>query len=130
MRWSSRTSARRGTFVRVRVSGDSSDTIIKGRAAFLAPEMLMVPFSLLPPRMRMRSMKYPPIQTGPGARPAPHCNRANKHRWPNWGNPQSLGDLGDCLGARALAFRLARLALRALARRSLRGSAPVFFLFM
>ena len=52
------TSASRGTLSRVSVSGVSSDTIISGSAAFLAPEIGMVPFRRLPPRMRMRSMKW------------------------------------------------------------------------
>ena len=41
---------------RVSVSSLSSEAIIKGSAAFLAPLIGMVPLSLLPPRMRMRSM--------------------------------------------------------------------------
>ena len=61
MRSSMRTSARLGTFSRVSVSLVSSAAIISGRAAFLAPEMRMTPFSACPPVMRMRSIN-PPFQ--------------------------------------------------------------------
>ena len=55
------TSARLGTFSSVSVSAVSSEAIISGRAAFLAPEMRMTPFSAWPPTMRMRSIN-PPFQ--------------------------------------------------------------------
>src|SRR3954469_13919288 len=54
-----RTSASRGTLVRVRGSGVSSDAAISFRAAFLAPLMGISPFSGRSPRIRMRSMTYP-----------------------------------------------------------------------
>ena len=60
MRWRRRTSARRGTLDNVSVPGVSSDTIISGKAAFLAPEIGMLPFSRLPPRMRIRSISSSP----------------------------------------------------------------------
>src|SRR5882757_1584720 len=67
------TSASRGTLSRIKVSSDNRPAIIKGRAAFLAPEIGMVPLSLLPPTMRMRSMPIPAFcyaqsigRTGPG----------------------------------------------------------------
>src|SRR5665213_4109035 len=59
MRFSMATSARRGTLSRVSVSSVSRLAIISGRAAFLAPEIGIVPFKRLPPTMRMRSMTSP-----------------------------------------------------------------------
>src|SRR3954451_16665388 len=57
MRTSRFTSASSGTFFRVSRSRVSREAIISGRAAFLAPEIGIVPWSLLPPTMRIRSMK-------------------------------------------------------------------------
>ncbi len=51
-----RTSESRGTFSRTSVSGVSRLAIIKGSAAFFAPEMGIDPLSLLPPTILMRSM--------------------------------------------------------------------------
>src|SRR5262249_39464319 len=59
MRCKRPTSARRGTFSRTSVSSVRRLAIIKGSVAFLAPEIGMLPLSLRPPAMRMRSM--PPI---------------------------------------------------------------------
>src|ERR1700742_227085 len=59
MRWSCATSASRGTLSRISVCSDSRPAIIKGNAAFFAPEIGMVPLSLLPPTMRIRSMPPP-----------------------------------------------------------------------
>src|ERR1700722_18745354 len=59
MRTSRLTSARRGRFSRVRVSSVKRLAIISGRAAFLAPEILISPFSRDPPLIRMRSMFAP-----------------------------------------------------------------------
>src|SRR2546421_7008484 len=58
------TSARRGTFSKTRVSSVSRLAIISGRVAFLAPEIGIVPFSGLPPTMRMRSMEFPVYPAG------------------------------------------------------------------
>ena len=58
---SMRTSASRGTFSSVSVSGVSRDAIISGSAAFLAPDTGMTPVSFWPPVMRMRSM---PVLSG------------------------------------------------------------------
>src|SRR5258707_380517 len=56
----------------MRVSSVSNPAIIKGSAAFFAPEMAMVPLSGLPPTIRMRSMPkpfyYPQSIGGCGAR--------------------------------------------------------------
>src|SRR4029450_5227579 len=56
MRASRFTSARFGTFLRVSRSPVSRLAIIRGSAAFLAPEMGMLPLSGLPPVTVMRSM--------------------------------------------------------------------------
>ena len=56
MRCNWATSASRGTLSRIKVSSVNSPAIIRGSAAFLAPEMAMVPLSGLPPTIRMRSM--------------------------------------------------------------------------
>src|SRR3954454_655764 len=56
MRTSRFTSASSGTFLSVSRSRVSSEAIISGSAAFLAPEIGIVPWSLLPPTIRMRSM--------------------------------------------------------------------------
>ena len=50
------TSARCGTFSSVSVSSVSSDAIISGSAAFLAPEIGIVPRNWLPPTILMRSI--------------------------------------------------------------------------
>src|ERR1700726_817043 len=55
-------SARFGIFSRVRVSLVSSEAIINGSAAFLAPEILMTPFNVWPPTIRMRSKEHPVFQ--------------------------------------------------------------------
>ena len=52
------TSARCGTFSSVSVSSVKSEAIISGKAAFLAPEIGMIPRSSLPPVILMRSMGY------------------------------------------------------------------------
>ncbi len=49
-------SARRGTLCRVSGWSVSIDATISGRAAFLAPEMRIWPFSWRPPLMRIRSI--------------------------------------------------------------------------
>src|ERR1700736_3507147 len=59
MRKSMPTSARFGIFSRVSVSLVSSEAIIKGSAAFLAPEILMTPFNVWPPTIRIRSKEHP-----------------------------------------------------------------------
>src|SRR5215468_7780097 len=59
MRWSRVTSASRGTLSRRSVLSVSRLAIINGKVAFLAPEIGIVPLSLCPPQMRMRSM--PPL---------------------------------------------------------------------
>src|ERR1019366_2927825 len=59
MRCSWATSASRGTLSRISVSSLNRPAIINGSAAFFAPEIGMVPLSLLPPTMRMRSMPIP-----------------------------------------------------------------------
>src|SRR5215472_2422727 len=59
MRWSKFTSASRGTLSRTSVLSVSRLAIINGKVAFLAPEIGIVPLSLCPPQMRMRSM--PPL---------------------------------------------------------------------
>jgi len=61
MRCNCATSASRGTLSRMRVSSVSSPAIISGNAAFFAPEMAMVPLSLLPPTIRMRSILNTPV---------------------------------------------------------------------
>jgi len=38
------------------------DAIISGKAAFLAPEILMTPFSFWPPTIRIRSNKSPSLK--------------------------------------------------------------------
>ena len=63
----------------------SRAVIIKGRAAFLAPEILMVPLSVLPPRIRIRSIDEVPISVRRYRNSA--GIGANKHKWPYWGNP-------------------------------------------
>src|SRR6266566_2385352 len=60
MRWSRPTSASRGTLSRTSVLSVSKLAIINGKVAFLAPEIGIVPLSLWPPWMRMRSMPPPP----------------------------------------------------------------------
>src|SRR5882762_6190923 len=59
MRCSCATSASRGTLSRISVSSDNRPAIINGSAAFFAPEIGMVPLSLLPPTMRIRSILIP-----------------------------------------------------------------------
>src|ERR1044071_2032312 len=59
MRWSSTTSASRGTFSRISVSCVSRLAIISGSVAFLAPEIGMTPLSFCPPTIRMRSILAP-----------------------------------------------------------------------
>src|ERR1700731_3435011 len=59
MRKSMPTSARFGIFSRVSVSLVSSEAIINGSAAFLAPEILMTPFNVWPPTIRIRSKEHP-----------------------------------------------------------------------
>src|ERR1700733_1135526 len=59
MRCNWATSASRGTLSRISVCSDSRPAIIKGNAAFFAPEIGMVPLSLLPPTIRIRSMPKP-----------------------------------------------------------------------
>src|SRR4051794_16431012 len=59
MRCNWATSASRGTLSRISVSSVSRAAIIRGSAAFLAPEIGMVPLRGLPPTMRMRSMLIP-----------------------------------------------------------------------
>src|SRR3954465_5924067 len=56
MRRSSATSARRGTFWSSSVSAVSRLAVISGRAAFLAPEIGIVPWSGPPPLILIRSM--------------------------------------------------------------------------
>src|SRR5262245_1188974 len=56
MRISCSTSARCGTFSSVNVSSVSIEAIISGSAAFLAPEIGIVPESLLPPTILIRSI--------------------------------------------------------------------------
>src|SRR6476469_2654749 len=56
MRISSLTSERRGVFSRITVSGVSRLAIIRGSAAFLAPEMGMELLRACPPTIRMRSI--------------------------------------------------------------------------
>src|SRR5882724_7332168 len=56
MRCNCATSASRGTLSRISVSSVNKPAIISGNAAFFAPEMAMVPLSLLPPTIRMRSI--------------------------------------------------------------------------
>ena len=51
------TSASRGTFSSVSVSSVRRLAIISGSAAFLAPEIGIVPFSRAPPTMRILSMR-------------------------------------------------------------------------
>jgi hypothetical protein len=51
--------ASRGTLSRISVASDNSPAIINGSAAFFAPEIGMVPLSLPPPTMRIRSMPFP-----------------------------------------------------------------------
>src|SRR5258708_37858188 len=57
MRCNGAPAARRGTLSRISVSSVRRPVIISGSAAFLAPEIGMVPLSLLPPTIRMRSMR-------------------------------------------------------------------------
>src|SRR6266478_2609489 len=64
MRWSKFTSASRGTLSRTSVLSVSRLAIINGKVAFLAPEIGIVPLSLWPPWMRMRSMPPPPNSGG------------------------------------------------------------------
>src|SRR4051794_31996550 len=59
MRCSWATSASRGTLSSTSVSGVNKPAIISGSAAFLAPEIGMVPLSVLPPTIRIRSMPFP-----------------------------------------------------------------------
>src|SRR5215831_16415145 len=59
MRWSRATSASRGTLSRTSVLSVSKLAIINGKVAFFAPEIGIVPLSLWPPWMRMRSMPPP-----------------------------------------------------------------------
>jgi len=59
MRCNCATSASRGTLSRISVSSVKSPAIINGNAAFFAPEIGMVPLSLLPPTIRMRSITNP-----------------------------------------------------------------------
>src|ERR1700722_739305 len=61
MRCNWATSASRGTLSRISVCSDSRPAIIKGKAAFFAPEIGMVPLSLLPPTIRIRSMPKPAL---------------------------------------------------------------------
>src|SRR6185312_3207675 len=61
MRCNCATSARRGTLSSTRVCSVSRPAIISGSAAFFAPEIAMVPLSLLPPTMRMRSITIPTV---------------------------------------------------------------------
>src|SRR3954465_2189939 len=56
MRISNRTSDRRGVFSSTTVSGVRRLAIIRGSAAFLAPEMGMEPLRACPPTIRMRSI--------------------------------------------------------------------------
>ena len=122
----------RGTLRSVSVSSLSSEAIIKGSAAFLAPLIGMVPLSLLPPRMRIRSMSRNPLQKAPDLRSG-RCafpvriwslTRINGVKGqPLIGFGRSVrGFCGRCVLARRLcALRRARLALSALARRLARS---------
>ncbi len=56
------TSATLGVFSSVNVSSVSKEAIISGKAAFLAPEIGILPSSGCPPTMRMRSI-VPPAET-------------------------------------------------------------------
>src|SRR5215813_1081759 len=68
MRWSRFTSASRGTLSRTSVLSVSMLAIINGKVAFLAPEIGIVPLSLCPPQMRMRSMPPLPVSGKRAAR--------------------------------------------------------------
>ena len=93
--------------------------IISGSVAFLAPEIGIVPFSGLPPTMRMRSMKVP----------------VGGLTWPVYPLSLSAANPAESWGSRRfLAFRpAARLRLAALEvfpqRRLQALLAPLFFRF-
>ena len=58
MRWNWLTSASRGTLSRITVWSVRRLAIIRGRVAFLAPEIGIVPSSRRPPTIRIRSMRH------------------------------------------------------------------------
>src|SRR3954451_11048576 len=78
MRCNWATSASRGTLSRISVSSVNKPAIIKGSAAFFAPEIGMVPLSLAPPTMRIRSM------------PIPFAKPKYRARGPLWQKPRPL----------------------------------------
>src|SRR5690606_36183697 len=86
MRSSCLTSARRGTFCSTSGSSVSRAAIISGRAAFLAPEIGISPFSSLPPIKRIRSIVMSYMAgidahlPGNGGRPSPSCHVSQTRR--------------------------------------------------
>src|SRR4051812_40642890 len=88
------TSASRGTLSRISVSSVSRPAIINGSAAFFAPEIGIVPRSLLPPKMRMRSIQGPGFCYAQSIEPIrPGWQKpANLRLFDGfWGNSGSLG---------------------------------------
>src|SRR5947209_19112893 len=107
-----------------------SEAIISGSAAFLAPEIGILPLSLLPPTIRMRSMK-------PHDNPVPKVRASRRARFKAHSGPAQLpsslgfdlwpgghaGLSGD-FRARAWALRRARFSRSAVARRSCEPALP------
>ena len=133
------TSASRGTFSSVSVSSVSRLAIIRGRAAFLAPEMAIEPFRRLPPTMRMRSMSPPPIrESDDRAASIPAVRGSSGRMRPTQGRRPEGPDLpgkssvsgafprsGSSAGRpREAALRRRRLARSATARRCSRVPGP------
>src|SRR6266446_238913 len=126
MRWSRPTSASRGTLSRTSVLSVSRLAIINGKVAFLAPEIGIVPLSLWPPWMRMRSMPPPPV-SGKAPR-VPRCTKArDRPKVPapglalsfmpdNSGGIVGLGG-GRHVGAAGAGFRLDLASLEILPQR-------------
>src|SRR5215831_6569588 len=115
MRWSKVTSASRGTLSRTSVLSVSRLAIINGKVAFLAPEIGIVPLSLCPPQMRMRSM--PPLPMS--GKPAPQGRQRALAFLFMPGNSGGIVGLGGVRRARAdrAGFRLGLATLEILPQR-------------
>ena len=90
-------SASLAALVSVRGSSVSRPQVIKGRAAFLAPEMRMVPESGTPPVMRIESIS---TSWGERRRAGPYISRICRHtRFRTARNPGGI-ETGKCLRRR------------------------------
>src|SRR6516162_391976 len=131
MRWSKFTSASRGTLSRTSVLSVSKLAIINGKVAFLAPEIGIVPLSLWPPQMRMRSMPPPPV-SGKTPRAPRYTKARDRLKVPAGlalsfmpGNSGGIVGLGGAyrVGAAGAGFRLDLAPLEILPQR--RPQAPL-----